>query len=278
MIRRYATFYDILHGQEMQVIFVPNITLIQSMKNTNLLIALLFLCCGCQKSMQYEFNAPENFHNRAVGASAAEILKSDRFTSLLVEIQYMAGATPDAASVENLKSFLAAYCNKPSGISVITREIPADAKTTLTINEVYSIEKASRQEYSGDGRIVLYLLYTNGGYTEGNVLGAAYQNTSAVLFSKTITDNSGGIGQPSRSKLETTVLQHEIGHLMGLVDTGTPMQTAHKDPDHGSHCNNSSCLMYYASETTDVLGFLVTSNVPTLDANCIADLKAQGSR
>lgn len=248
------------------------------MKNTNLLIALLFLCCGCQKSMQYEFNAPEAVHNRAVGASAAEILKADRFTSLLVEIQYMAGAAPDAASVENLKAFLGTYCNKPSGISVVTREIPADPKTTLSINEIYSIEKESRKEYSGNGRLVLYLLYTNGNFTQGNVLGAAYQNTSAVLFSKTITDNSGGIGQPSRTKLETTVLQHEIGHLMGLVDTGTPMQTAHMDPDHANHCNNSTCLMYYASETTDVLGFLLTSNVPTLDANCIADLKAQGSK
>ena len=255
-----------------------SVTETYAMKNTNLLIALLFLCCGCQKSMQYEINAPEAVHNRAVGASAAEILKSDRFTSLLVEIQYMTGALPDAASVENLKSFLSAYCNKPSGISVVTREIPADTRTTCTINDILSIENASRKEYSGDGRIALYLLYTNGGYTEGNVLGAAYQNTSAVLFSKTITDNCGGIGQPSRTKLETTVLQHEIGHLMGLVDTGTPMQTAHKDPDHGNHCNNSSCLMYYASETTDVLGFLLTSNVPALDANCIADLKAQGSK
>src|SRR5687768_8477911 len=113
------------------------------MKNAHLFLAVLFICCGCQKSMQYEFNAPEAVHNRAVGASAAEILKSEQFKSLLVEIQYMTGNAPDAASLENLKSFLAAYCNKPSGISVATREIPADAKATLSINEIYSIEKAS---------------------------------------------------------------------------------------------------------------------------------------
>ncbi|HEY0356753.1 MAG TPA: hypothetical protein VGC29_11140, partial [Flavisolibacter sp.] len=71
---------------------------------------------------------------------------------------------------------------------------------------------------------------------------------------------------------------HEVGHLLGLVDIGSPMQTPHKDADHGSHCNNNSCLMYYASETTDILGLLLTGNIPGLDANCIADLRANGGK
>jgi hypothetical protein len=36
--------------------------------------------------------------------------------------------------------------------------------------------------------------------------------------------------------------------------------------------------MYYATETTDVLGFLVTGNIPALDANCINDLKVNGGK
>ena len=248
------------------------------MKSTIILYASLFLVAGCVKSPVTNVNAPEAVHNRAVGASAAELLRSDNFSSLVVEIAYMPGHAPDAQAVENLKSFLAAYCNKPGGISVLTKEIPAATQTSLSVSEILTIERQERDEYSGNGRIVVFLLYTNGTYTDPNVLGAAYQNTSAVLFSKTISENSGEIGQPGKTKLETTVLHHEIGHLLGLVGVGTPMQTAHKDAAHGSHCDNSSCLMYYASETTDVLGFLVTGGVPTLDANCIADLKAQGSK
>ena len=124
----------------------------------------------------------------------------------------------------------------------------------------------------------VYFLYTDGGYTEGNVLGIAFRNTSMCIFGKTIHDNSGGIGQASRTKLESTVLEHEAGHILGLVDVGTAMQTNHKDAGHGSHCNNTNCLMYYSSETTDVLGFLITGSIPTLDANCKADLKANGGK
>ena len=76
------------------------------------------------------------------------------------------------------------------------------------------------------------------------------------LFGKTINDNSGSIGQTSRTKLQTTVFEHELGHLLGLVDLGSPMQTNHKDAANGNHCNNTNCLMYYKSETTDILGFL----------------------
>jgi hypothetical protein len=36
--------------------------------------------------------------------------------------------------------------------------------------------------------------------------------------------------------------------------------------------------MYYAAETTDILGFLVTGNIPAPDNNCLADLKANGGK
>jgi hypothetical protein len=36
--------------------------------------------------------------------------------------------------------------------------------------------------------------------------------------------------------------------------------------------------MYYAAETTDILGFLISGPVPDLDANCLADLKANGGK
>lgn len=36
--------------------------------------------------------------------------------------------------------------------------------------------------------------------------------------------------------------------------------------------------MYYASETTDILGFINSGNVSQLDDNCKADLRANGGR
>src|SRR5207247_219007 len=100
----------------------------------------------------------------------------------------------------------------------------------------------------------------------------SYWNTSTCVFGKTMYNNSGGSGQVTRTQLLTTLLEHEFGHLLGLVDQGTPMIAAHKDISNGAHCDNTHCLMYYAIETADA--GTMNNNIPSLDANCMADLKA----
>jgi hypothetical protein len=238
---------------------------------------LAMLSVSCQKTKEIaDALDPNSLHNRSVGSSANELLAANKFTSLKVEIQYMPGFEPDAGAVSHLQNFLQAHLNKPNGIQVVTKQIAASGNTTLNANDVHTIEKANRSVFTNGSEIALYILYTNGNYSENNVLGVAYRNTSAALFGKKIRDNSGGIGQVSRTKLEATVLEHEVAHLLGLVDIGTPMQTAHKA--NGNHCNNQSCLMYYASETTDVLGVLLTGNIPSLDAACVADLRGNGGK
>jgi len=248
------------------------------MKNT-LLLTLLILILGCSKNeVSDNPSNPDAFNNRAVGSSANELLSSNTYKSLKVEVQYMAGFEPDAQAIIHLQNFLTGFVNKPNGLTIVTKEIAANANTTLNVEDIINIEKANRTAFSTANEIAIYILYTNGVYNENNVLGVAYRNTSATLFGKKIRDNSGGLGQASRTKLEATVLGHEVAHLLGLVDIGTVMQTPHKDLTHGSHCNNQDCLMYYASETTDVLGFLLTGNIPSLDVNCMADLRGNGGK
>jgi len=244
------------------------------------ILTILALCAfsiSCNKNAFDPFG-PELLHNRSVGASSNELLSSSKYKSLKIEVQYMTGFAPDNNALDQLKTLLSTYLNKPNGITITTKEIAASSSTTLDANAVNNIEKSNRTAFSGTDDIAVYILYTNGQYTNNQTLGIAYRNTSTALFGKTIRDNSGGIGQVSRTKLEATVLQHELAHLLGLVDLGSPMQTQHKDAAHGNHCNNSSCLMYYASETTDVLGVLLTGSIPALDAACVADLRANGGK
>lgn len=244
-------------------------------------LALLFLpvlFIGCDKTSFKDLNSPEALHDRSVGASANELLSSAKYKSLKIEVQYMTGFAPDASALDQLHGFLSTYLSKPNGITIVTKEISSWSMTTLAIKDVTAIEQKDRSLFSGGDSITIYILYTNGDYTDNTVLGIAYRNTSLALFGKTIYDNSGGIGQSSRTKLEATVLEHEVGHLLGLVDQGSSMQTPHMDANHINHCNNSNCLMYYAAETKDILGLLTTGNVPALDDNCLADIHANGGK
>ena len=249
--------------------------------NATILIVsfFLFATAGCKKSDTIS-NLPSinNENNKALGASANDLLSASKYSSVIVEIQYMPGFQPDGASVNNLVNFINSLLNKPGGVSVIQTQIASAGKTVLTLNDIATIEKNNRTVYTSGSQLGVYFLFTDGNYSEGNVLGLAYRNTSMSLLGKTIHDNSGGIGQASRTKVVSTVLEHEFAHILGLVDIGSAMQTNHKDAAHGNHCNNTNCLMYYASETTDILGILITGNIPALDANCKADLTANGGK
>ncbi len=237
---------------------------------------LLFSIMACKKE-ETTYNPNKELNNKAVGASANDLLSSNKYKALRIEINYMPGYEPDVDADLHLWNRLKIFLNKLD-ISVISAEIPAASSTTLSIDQIRTIEEQHRTVYNTDTMIGVYVLYTNGNFTDDKVLGAAHRNTSMVLFGKKIHDNSGALGQASRTKLEATVLEHEFGHLLGLVDIGSPMQTNHKDASHGNHCNNTNCLMYYASETTDILGFLLTGNIPPFDANCIADMHANGGK
>ena len=244
------------------------------------LVLLLVVHTGCVKSNANEERAglAVNFHDQQFGRSAAHLLKDDQFQSLKVEIQYMTGFQPDLGAVVHLEKFLNQHLHKPGGISIVTTEIGAVGDSALRRKDVLAIEKANRQYFSYGNEICLYILYSNNEFINPKILGEAYRNTSAVLYGKSIREHTGKIGKPNRTKLEATILLHEMGHLLGLVNKGTGTTSEHADPAHASHCRNRDCLMYWANGLEDKFGHLVRGAIPGLDTACLADLKAAGGR
>lgn len=222
---------------------------------------------GCRK---------DRLENGPFAIEPKDYLASKKYSELQIEICYVDGYAPEQAALDNLKSFLASRINKPGGITFTFRSIASPGDASFTEKELEDLEKDQRSEYSRKDRLVVFVFFADGEYEAASTLGLKYGSTSVAVFGKVVKDNSGGIGQPTKTVLETTVLEHEFGHLLGLVDAGTPMVTAHAADGH--HCNNSDCLMYYAVETLDFIGNLSGGEVPELDAHCIADLQANGGK
>ncbi len=250
------------------------------------LIPLFFLasCSKDDESDPSDFNRNRALNKQRVGDSAHDLLSADKFKRVIVEIQYVQGFEPAAAAVNNLKTFMEQRLHKPDGITVKMKELPVIGQAAYSVTDISRIEEQYREEYTTPDQLAIYFFFADSHSSKntstGRVLGQAYWNTSMVLFEKTIQELSGGLGQPSRANLETVIFHHELGHILGLVNVGTKMVTNHQDPDpdHGAHCDNNACLMYWGIETGDVIKNLIGGTLPQLDQNCLNDLQANGGK
>lgn len=250
--------------------------------NCYLLLLCFTLFLGCKEDEPLPETPEEDTPVSDTKITPNSFLSGSEFDKLVVEIQYVEGYQPKAASLEKLKSFLEQRLNKPAGIELTQNQVASPGKETYSLNDIREMEDANRKQHSHGQTVTAYFFFADGDYAsnsgDAKVLGIAYGSSSMVIFEKTIREFSGGLSQPSTTMLETTVIKHEFGHILGLVNNGTPMQVEHQDEAHGRHCTDKNCLMYYTAETSDVVANLVGGSIPELDAECIKDLKANGGK
>lgn len=245
-------------------------------------ISLLFYSCLDDKDrIAHDPFIGKQAARAGVGQSAAQILSDERFTKLEIEIAYMEGVRPTNEMIVSMRDFLHELIRKPEGVVILDRAIPGGGQANYTVKEIRTLEETHREKYNNGNTITLFVLVLDGYFNhddeESFALGAAYQNTSMVLFGKRIDENSGGFRRPSRGILESTVALHELGHLLGLVNVGSDMVEDHEDEEYDSHCDNSDCLMYWAVETSNIFNFM-GNTIPELDAKCRNDLLANGGK
>lgn len=218
-----------------------------------------------------------------VGDSANDLLSAQNFQDLAIEIFYVDGFKPTNNSISNFETFLSERLNKPGGIQTELKMIASPGQDVYTITEIRALEDDIRTKYNMDNEIAVFGLFLDGEYSEntedGSVLGVAYRNTSFIIFEETVQRFSGQPFAPSTTVLESTVLNHEFGHLMGMVNAGTPLQSDHQDEPHGRHCTSENCLMFWTAETGEGLINMISGGaIPTFDGLCLQDLQANGGK
>lgn len=182
------------------------------------------------------------------GASANDILSNTNFDRLVIEAAYVTGFRPTQQAIDNLQDYLRLHTFKDD-IVVIYRALESPEEETLTLQEIADLEAANRTEYNEGNTLAIYIYFADApseddDETEGVVtLGAVYRNTSMVIFEETVRTIANRSAIITIADVETATLNHEFGHLFGLVNLGTVPVNNHEDPDAINHCVVEGCLM-----------------------------------
>lgn len=230
-----------------------------------------------------------------IGCSSGETFInpfSSSIEELVIEIGYQEKAKPlTMTNPLGKKSFALVENNLAAlfgdnGPSIVIRGsadqadvLPPGSDRDFSADEVRELAAAYRDVNSEGGRLGYYVMYLDGYYyTDGarasGTLGIALvQERIIVIFSPEIVTTAA----PTFTEQTTTL--HELGHGMGLVNNGVDMVTAHQSVEHGHHCDNPLCIMYWSNENADdmqkfILNLQQKSDVVLFGNQCLADAEA----
>jgi hypothetical protein len=130
-----------------------------------LLFFVIASISGCKKddeSQDMMEDDPLAENRKALGESAEDILSSDIYKSLTVELVYSEVYRPTEEALDNLRDFLTARINKPQGINFVERVVPEQPNDPFTIEEIREIEDRLRTIYTEGNNIAIYVFFSNG--------------------------------------------------------------------------------------------------------------------
>ncbi len=227
---------------------------------------------------------------KIAGASANDILSNTNFTKLLIEIGYVAGFRPTDTAIDNFLAYIRKHTFK-TNIEVVLKQLPSPNEETLTLQEIADLESSNRTVYTTGQTLAIYIYFTDSPSADDDeatnkvTLGAVYRNTSMVIYERTVKRLAARSALITNSDVETATLNHEFGHLFGLVNLGTVAINDHEDPEAANHCIVEGCLMRAELQFGAGLAKFMENRsskglatIPELDPECVLDLQGNGGR
>lgn len=195
------------------------------------------------------------------GDNAKLYLQGSKYNRIILEIDYVAGFSPSTQALTTLESRIDQYCDKSEGVLNIKDSI-SGTEDTYSVEDIEDLEKKNRDYFKQGSDIVIYCLYLDGSYSESSsVVGVAYGSSSIVIFKEKIDNIDIPFWAPAvgltTSDYETSIIVHEFGHLLSLVNIGYESDRGHEDENYEHHCIHESCVMYHSIETIDIYGYVL---------------------
>lgn len=214
--------------------------------------------------------------------SQTRSLFSSATTTVDIEVDFAPGATPYVGS-DGLfgnpwrltrKNLEALFVKAPKTIVMDETVADMEALTAApggpdyTVDEILALAAEHRQGKDSAGTRTFYVLFLDGYFAsdsgrEAQVLGVSIGATGVLAMFKPVISGTGLLAR----RVEQTTLIHELGHAFGLVDNGLrPVDSAHVDREHGAHCTNDRCIMYWQNQVGSNLAAYIAQNVTREDA------------
>jgi hypothetical protein len=180
------------------------------------------------------------------------------YATIRVEIDHQPGAKPDPVAIQ-------AFLEELARVTAKRVEVPSYGSVPATGGEVTRAQLVRLHEqtanhhpgrdivHGGRGIAYLHVLYLGGKLVQsGEPTGVggtmAHENGLLVVFPDSFTGAVqlvNGERVDAQGALERAVLMHELGHALGLVNRGVPMQTPREDPHHPGHSVHKGSVMHH---------------------------------
>ena len=238
-----------------------------------IVLSVLMVFFGCSSdsngndddSIRPPVTAVDTTANRlGTGDSANDLLSNADFDRLRVEIAYVTGFRPTSEAMTGFTAYLRQHTFKED-IELVYNELPSPDEDDLTLQEIDDLERQNRTVYNQGKTLAVYIYFSDAPAEddepeEGLVtLGAVYRNTSMIIHEDTVRRLADQSIFISDADVESSTLNHEFGHLFGLVNLGTLPVNDHESvrtdaegepvlDDQGNtipnnHCDVDGCLM-----------------------------------
>lgn len=221
---------------------------------------LVLLCIACSDRTN---DKPE------IGNWNPAELYDERIERIVIEVDYQTGAEPYTTggafagdpwelfelNLISLFNYTTSELVVPKSLSDM-EELTDNSEERFTLEEIAAIAQKHQDTPNTDTQRVIYIVFLDG-YSEDEqgkeeeVLGLSINNTNIVAVFKPIIETRSQLYPELAEQINVI---HEVGHAVGLVNSGVSMASNHLDTQSfagNSHCDNRDCVMYFEFELTE---------------------------
>jgi hypothetical protein len=196
-------------------------------------------------------------------------LRPSPYSNVNLEIDVAGAAAPSSAVVSDMVALLSRETGKAVG-QAGGHGFAGHGTGCWSDSDI--VAAASRRTTHTAGATASMLaLFLDGSYCgDSNALGLAFGATSLLVFSTQVESLATVTVGPDQ--FMKSVANHEMGHILGLVNIGYQSHINHEDPNHPHHSSNSQSVMYWAIDQGNLIQQFVQGPPQRFDTNDEADL------